>query len=159
MKYIFFLCAALLAMHAYGMDQRMNLIIENKLSQRVHIIYEPHFKETTYTTFRKEEPNTSYRAITSMHPESFTIISLLTPKINLKTRNFIPISRLPIVKKDMLILHPIKNNEIKVTQGETVLVTLKALYNTYPTSPSYVKTRKPGLDKDYKTSDSDEGCW
>jgi hypothetical protein len=138
----------------YPMDS--TLIIQNNHSGIVTIIYEPRLKETKYTKFKDEESKTIYQASTSIPTGSSTLISLLTPLISVETPEFMPITKLPIVKKSMVVINEPKNNEIRIIQDEIILATLKALSSASQSSKS--RLPKNSLKNGAETSKKNDSC-
>jgi hypothetical protein len=141
---------------ALSNNQTLELIISNKHSSTVKIIYEPRLKETTYTKFKDEESKTIYQASTSIPTGSSTLISLRTPFISVETPEFMPITRLPIVKKSMVVIYEAKSNEIPITQDGITLATLKALNSASQSSKS--RHPKNSLKNGAETSKKNDSC-
>ena len=148
MKRIIVLLGIVLPVCVFSMDDKKGLMIINGNTKIATVRYEP-------TKTNVPVGALSCYVSKSVDAGKFLVLPpLLTPLISVTIDGFDPLENLPIVTTHIpLEIHPLRNNEITITQDTQTRAILKALINTHPTPQV-----KPAHIKPIKKEESDEDC-
>lgn len=121
MKYTLFVCSMLSITFVNAAERKHQVLtIENKHSHPVEITYQQYISQPSYV----KSKDTTATAI--IEPNLSQAIWILTPSNwSMKIPGFIASKKVHLSTESTITIHPIHKNQINVTQGQTLIETLR----------------------------------